>query len=215
MIVMRGNKVLNTGFAIVLAVSVAACNTAAKKKIAEQYDSPDKLKKLTPAKMLDIGFQYYKIGDTGKAIDIAKYCIYKNYSRSDAYVLLGKCYYVKKDYRKARAALEMAGNNGEAYLTLSSVALDEGNVSLALASLKRVPWAGRNNAVYYLNWGDMYNAVGEYKRAAFCYIQAINLNPKFVNAYKRLLHTCKRSRDDALAKRAEELYAVHKIKYGI
>jgi len=24
--------------------------------------------------MLDIGFQHYKIGDTGKAIDIAKYC---------------------------------------------------------------------------------------------------------------------------------------------
>lgn len=58
----------------VCAVAVTACNTAAKKKVAEQYDSPDEIRRLTPAKMLDIGFQHYKIGDTGKAIDIAKYC---------------------------------------------------------------------------------------------------------------------------------------------
>lgn len=206
---------LKAAFIIALAVSVVACNTAAKKKIAEQYDTPEKLKKLTPAKMLDIGFQYYKIGDTGKAIDIAKYCIYKNYSRSDAYVLLGKCYYVKKDYRKARAALEMAGNNGEAYLTLSSVALDEGNISGALSSLKKVPWASRSNAVYYLNWGVLYYASFDYERAIYCFVQAINLNPRLKAAYAYLLVASKKTNSEPLIRRAESLHAHAKKNYNI
>ncbi|HOS40629.1 MAG TPA: hypothetical protein PLG31_12905 [Spirochaetota bacterium] len=144
-----------------------------------------------PHMLLKSAFNLYLKGEYQQARIVAGYCLKNGMNRSDAYLLIGKCYYAERENNMAKVflqkSIEANRGNGEAYVIMAAIAFDEKNILRAHYYLNKGKPYNYGNPLFYHYYGVLYYSLGSPSKASVHFAQAINLNPRFGASYGGLI----------------------------
>jgi tetratricopeptide (TPR) repeat protein len=147
--------------------------------------------KKDPAKLLSLGFDTYKKGQYPQAKMIAAYLVNAKQSVAQAYLLMAKTYYMENDFAMASsfsdAAIAKDAALGEAYLIGANAALGTGNILKAMQYIGKGKSYNQKNPLYYYTNAMIYLALADYANAKANYLEAVNLDPNFKQAWSGLI----------------------------
>lgn len=92
----------------------------------------------------------------------------------------------KEDFNKAVEALAKNENDYDALLTIARIRDWSGDPQGAIEIYERMIKIKPDDLLPYFNMGGMYHSLKDYNKAGEMYEKVIEINPKWVNAYKEI-----------------------------
>lgn len=131
----------------------------------------------------NLGFEYYKIDEKDKAMDLYQRAIELDPLLSRAYYNQGIAYYTKGKYPEAinsyKKALEIDPNYVEACNNLGIVYSRTGNAEEAISLYKKAIELNPNYARTYTNLGNTYGIMGKPQKSIAAFKKALEINPGY------------------------------------
>jgi tetratricopeptide (TPR) repeat protein len=142
------------------------------------------------AAYIGMGWVYYHLGHTNKAINEFMKATSIEVSEEDAYFALGQLYVNEEKYAEAIDALKLAlqsnPNHSDIHHLLAWSFYMQEKYEGAIIHIERVMALDQSNVNYYLRAGLIYEAVGNVERALEMYQSVLKINPKNQTAVERI-----------------------------